>query len=163
MDFFKPHFWRAIITFPLWKIWVLFLFGASYLLLSIHVTYILNSMLLFSLNLRSRAEYHDTLNKNAKCKLYGYIPIYSNPAKSERISFCLTDHLRSPSRSGHLHLWGAPEFRTAIDQSCACSTNAELCRAYCTLNPFTDGIWAGHLWDIERLRKRVRVWWRRWD
>ena len=44
MDFLKPHFWRAIITFPLWKIWVLFLFGASYLLLSIYVTYILNSV-----------------------------------------------------------------------------------------------------------------------
>ena len=65
MDFFKPHFWRAITTFPLWKIWVLFLFGASYLLLSIHVTYILNSMLLFSLNLRSRAEYHE----NPKTKM----------------------------------------------------------------------------------------------
>ena len=98
MDFFKPHFWRAIITFPLWKIWVLFLFGASYLLLSIHVTYILNSMLLFSLNLRSRAEYHDTLKQ--KCKMWA-LWIYPNIFQPRQVRENIILPYRSPS--DHLH------------------------------------------------------------
>ena len=59
-------------------------------------------------------------NKSAAFEVYEYILKYLNPPKWERISFCLTDHVqitfRSPSRSGDLHLRGAPEFRTGIDR-----------------------------------------------